>query len=1115
MFLLVAVGALFGTDAQSDATPAAPGPGWIVSSVAHPTNFSTGDNALCMKEVEFFCDEYVVTITNVGEAATTGPVAVVDTLPAGLRVLKMKGLNLEDEASFQSNGPLWTCQRSTVTCIYHGTAQAGTTLAMFVEVEVTSGAGAITNSVRVSGGGAPAVSTSEPLTLPNTVNEGVAPFGLAALGFEAHDEAGSLDTQAADHPASLTDTFGLTTAVKHLPNGAFEPAAVGTPKNVAVYLPVGFIGDPNAAAQCTERQFKLGSGQHTECPLASRVGRVVFFTENSIEASFIPLDEGGYTTALYNLGPSHGFPARFGFKVLNVPVTLYISLVHTPAGYMLRVEAPGLPTTIHVEGVELTFYGDPKATDGELTAAQSFFTNPDDCDAGPITSRIQVDSWENPAAWISGETTAYPQITGCNMLQFEPTVEVHPEVTQSEAPTGAKIKIKVPQAEEQFPILATPQLKDVTLSMPEGMTISPGGGSGLVGCEATGPNGIDMPTDLPGGEQRTPVQAGEGEAIGQEGMTQLVAGHCPDASRIGTVKITTPVLKEQLEGHLYIAQPRCGGAGQAECTAADAASGNLFGLYLEAGSEELGSVVKLRGSVSVDPATGRITARFLENPQLPVSEVAIQLKGGPRAPLANPRQCGPASANADLAPWSAPVTPDALISSPTYQVDWNGAREQCPGAVPFAPSLVAGPTNAVAGRFSPFTFTLTRGDRQQDIARVQEHMPVGLLGTLANVQQCGEPQASQGDCPQDSRIGTVNVAAGSGSTPLWVQGRVYLTGPYAGAPFGLSIVVPAIAGPFNLGNVIVRSRIDIDPNTSALTVTSDPLPQFRDGVPLRIQTLNITIDRPGFTFNPTNCQAKQVAVSAESTQGAVANLASPVALEGCSGLPFKPGFKVSTQAKTSKANGASLTVRVTSGAGQANIGKVDLQLPKALPARLTTLQKACTEAQFNANPAGCPAASVIGSAKAITPVLNVPLTGPAYLVSHGGAAFPDVEFILQGQGVRIDLDGKTQIKKGITYSRFETVPDAPISSFETVLPQGPHSVLATNLPLKAKGSLCGTKLVIPTTLTGQNGAVLTQSTKVAVSGCVKAAKVAKVKKKANNGRSLKTASHHKTAKGSR
>jgi hypothetical protein len=314
---------------------------------------------------------------------------------------------------------------------------------------------------------------------------------------------------------------------------------------------------------------------------------------------------------------------------------------------------------------------------------------------------------------------------------------------------------------------------------------------------------------------------------------------------------------------------------------------------------------------------------------------------------------------------------------------------------------------------------------------------------------------------------------------------VFLTGPYRRAPFGLSIAIPAKAGPFNLGTVVVRSAITIDPVTSALTVTSDPLPQILDGVPLRVQSVNVTVDRPAFMFNPTNCTGKQVTGTLASAQGTVSQVASPFAASGCKNLPFKPKFTATTKARTSKANGASLSVKVGSTPGQANIAKVDVQLPKALPARLTTLQKACTEAQFAANPAGCPAASVIGVAKAITPVLNVPLVGPAILVSHGGAAFPDVEFILQGQGVTVELDGKTQIKKGITYSRFESVPDAPITSFETVLPQGSHSVLAANLPVKAKGSLCGSKLVLPTTLVGQNGAQVKQSTKLGVSGCPK------------------------------
>jgi hypothetical protein len=351
---------------------------------------------------------------------------------------------------------------------------------------------------------------------------------------------------------------------------------------------------------------------------------------------------------------------------------------------------------------------------------------------------------------------------------------------------------------------------------------------------------------------------------------------------------------------------------------------------------------------------------------------------------------------------------------------------------------------------------------------------------------------------------------------------VFLTTGYKGAPFGLSVVVPAIAGPFNLGTVVVRAKIEIDPSTSALTVTSDPLPQILDGIPIRTRSVNVTIDRPGFTFNPTSCEPQSVTGMIASTQGASVAVSSRFQAANCANLPFKPAFSASTSGKTSKANGASLVVKVSQKPGEANIHKVDLTLPLVLPARLTTLQKACTEVQFNVNPAGCPAGSVIGTATARTPILNVPLTGPAYLVSHGGAAFPDVEFILQGneQGgnIQIVLDGKTDIKKGITYSRFETVPDAPISSFETVLPQGPHSALAANGNLCANTKSVRVKkrvlvrskghtrrvlrtvtrqvpaaLLMPTTLVGQNGAQVAQTTKIAVTGCPKAKKAAKKK----------------------
>ncbi len=1044
-------------------------PAWVVSSVAQPTNFSSEQNAKCSAvEGLRFCDTYIVAIKNVGGAATSQPIAIHDVLPGGLKPVGMHGQELENEDSVG-------CSVASVSCSYAGTVRPNGTIIVAVEVEVISASPVVTNSVRVEGGGANPAMTSLPLTMSNTV-EGPSPaFGIAGFGMQASNPEGATDGQASNRPNSLTTLFNFNTVLQIRPlEGRILPVNVQPPRAVVVSLPLGFVGDPLVAATCTQAQLSGPGGEASECPPASRVGTALVYLEGG----------ESLVRAVYNMVPEKGYPAELGLKIFSKEVSLYASVVHTSSGYGLRVADPGLPRTIGIEGFGLSLFGDPHAANEEPNNPQAFFTNPSNCNAGPLRAKLEADSWIEPGNWKTAESTVYPSITGCSLLQYDPTVEMRPEVSEGEAPSGFEIKIKTPQSPNRFPVLATPDLKNLTMRLPEGMTVSPGAADGLVGCPATGEHGIDMPGTPPA----HPDEAGEGEEIGADGLSHLSAGHCPLASQIGEVEIKTPVLKDALTGHVYLAQPQCGGEGQPECSAADATNGRLYGLYLEA--EGSGVVIKLAGKITADPTTGQLTTSFTELPQQPVSEVTVRLKGGARAPLANPRECGSAATNADLTPWGAPATPDAIFTA-SYQVDWDGG--ECPGVLPFAPSLSAGSMSTSAGRFAPFTLTVARADRNQDLARLQVHTPPGLIGMLSSVVQCPEPQASLGACPASSEIGKTSVAVGSGAHPFVVNGgQVFLTGPYAGAPFGLSIVVPAKAGPFNLGNVVVRSAIHIDPGTSALTVTSDPLPQFRDGVPLRIQTLNVTIDRPGFMFNPTNCAPKQITAGIEAQQGASVNVASPFAAEGCKNLPFKPSFKVSTQGKASKANGASLSVSVSSkggpqaGGGEANIRSVRVELPKQLPARLTTLQKACVAKVFEANPALCPKESDVGSARAVTPVLAHPLVGPAYLVSHGGAAFPDLEVVLQGEGIVLVLDGQTNIKRGITSSDFAMVPDAPVSSFSLTLPQGKFSALTSNVPAKAKFSLCGQALKMPTTITGQNGVVVKQATKIGVTGCPRA-----------------------------
>jgi hypothetical protein len=1022
-------------------------PGWTVRSVAEPTGFSSGR------------DRYLLLVRNVGGASSApgAPISISDTLPQGVEFISAAGEDLGTNHSFG-------CTSLPINCTDGLQVPPGDALLVTINVKVSGVSGNVVNQASVSGGGAPSEATTE----TTMIGGAPATFDIKDFNFQLFNAGGALDALAGDHPYTLAASFDLTTL--GLEGGSYIP--IEEAKDIAVDLPLGVVGDPLATPRCRLSALMSQSGL-TACPAASRIGSVVIeVSGGGFNESENP--ENSNATALYNLVPEVGYPAEFGFTVFGVPAVLYANLAHTDAGYVLRTTVPGVFQD-EVNGVSVILFGNPTdRNSGE--SGTPFFTNPVDCSAGPLSARMMANSWQHPGNWVEATSTVYSKIIECNTLQFSPSLHVRPETSQADEPSGYEVNLEVPQNEQSL-TPGTPELKSATATLPLGVSISPSAADGLTACAATGPEGIDIPT----GEHH-PDEAAEGEAIGPDGLAHPVAGHCPKSSQVGTAEVTTPLLPQPLEGHLYIAQPHCGGESQPACNSADATNGNLFGLYLEAAGS--GAVLKLAGKASANPATGQLTASFLENPQLPFSDLKIQLKGGARAPLANPQECGPATASSDMTPWSSPVTPDVTPLS-SFSVDWNGAGEPCPASLPFAPGFIAHTSMPSAGAFSPFVLALTRTDRMQDLSGLQVKMPAGLLGTLAGVALCPEPQATQGNCTAASQIGTATAAAGAGSHPFWVTGRVYLTGPYNGSPFGLSVVVPAHAGPFNLGNVVVRAHIDVDPHTAALTVTSDPLPQIVDGVPLRVQAVDVAIDRPSFIFNPTGCAQKAITGTVVGAQGTSVAVSTQFAAGGCAALPFKPRFTVSTWGQTTKKLGASLDVKVTSGAGQANIGKVVVSLPKQLPARLTTLQQACPEATFAANPATCPIGSNVGVAKAVTPVLNEPLTGPAYLVSHGGAAFPDLVVILQGQGVRLDLVGNTNIKRSITTSTFRSVPDAPISSFELRLPQGSHSALTANLPGPARGVLCGTKLSMPTLITGQNDAQVKQSTKIAVGGCPK------------------------------
>lgn len=904
-----------------------------------------------------------------------------------------------------------------------------------------------------------------------------AEFGFANDGFavSATNRDGTPDTQAGSHPYAYTTTIAVNSELVNTINprtGQAEEipvAAGGDVKDIEVNLPPGMVGDPSATPQCSLEKFRgLIGFFRTECAADTQVG----ITDLTL-GNFNGVINQTLHLKVFNLVPPRGVPAEFGFVIVGVPVVL-VPRVRTGGDDGVSVEFTSVPQSFSLLLGKLTLWGVPSdpghdpergncwsegsvfsgepAITGRAAEEQCafgspprpFLSLPTSC-TGPLRFTARIDSWKAPGAFREAEASL-PGLTGCEMLDFSPSVVVQPEPAQADSPSGLSVEIKVPQTYDNSDGLAEANLKDTTVTLPAGTAVNPAAADGLLACSEE-----------------------------QFGLHDAAEVACPDASKVGVVEVTTPLLEHPLLGGVFIAQQgNLAGNGSNPF-------GSLIALYLEVRDPYSGVLVKLAGEVKPDPVTGQLVTTFLNNPQVPFDSLRLSFFGGPRAALVNPPLCGSYTTSTEMTPWSggAAASPQSV-----FQVTSGPGGSACVPSLPFSPSLVSGTTSNQAGGFSPFSLTFFRSDGEQNLGRISVSTPPGLLGSLAAVPLCGEPQASQGTCGPESQIGHVTVGVGAGSNPLYVTGDMYLTGGYNGAPFGLSIVVPAIAGPFNLGTVVVRAAVTVDSHTAALTVTSEPLPQILQGIPLHIRAVNVAVDREHFIFNPTSCNPLSVQATLSSSLGANYPVHTHFQATNCAVLAFKPKLTVTTSGKTSRADGTSLDVRLSFPAGsqgsEANIAQVKVDLPKQLPSRLTTLQKACTATVFDANPASCPAASVVGIAKAITPVLPVVLSGPVYFVSHGDEAFPDLEIILQGYGVRVDLVGSTFISKaGITSSTFKTVPDVPVSSFELYLPEGKYSALAAN------GNLCTSKLAMPTALVAQDGATIHQSTPIGVSGCTK------------------------------
>lgn len=932
-------------------------------------------------------------------------------------------------------------------------------------------------------------------------------------------------TQAAGHPYALTSSVVFSSEEL-----AGKTTVGGDPKDVVIHLPPGLVANPQVAAHC--------SGLQEHCPIDSQIG--VFSLR--FAAGEQQLSVFG---AIMNMTPPDGEASELGLEVpLLGRILLTGHLVYTPRGYSLAIVGRGLPVpnlggefpTMHLLSMETTLWGVPadpshdfqrgetcygfgegsklSCSEGGLASreeAAPLLTMPSVCSADGASATVWADSWERPGFYSQAQSTS-PPMAYCDRLPFHPEIAVRPESSSPDRAVGLGVSIAVPQMEASTAIVATPPLRAATITLPQGVSINPSVGDGLAACAATGPTGINIPTGLnASGEALLPGEVGPGEEVPPEGLGPeeplLAPGHCPEASTVGTAEAITPFLPFPIEGRVYLAAPACGGFARRACSDQDAVDGNLYRLYVELGGRgsqrNVGALIKLSVTVQANPATGQLTVGISDAPQLPISRLSLRMFGGERALLANPPKCGPATTTADLEPWSAPYAPDTAPSS-YYEVTG------CTGARTLLPKLIAGSLNVLAGAFSPFIFTVTRSEQEPYLSQLQLHAPVGLEAMLSSVPRCEEAVANTGGCAESSRIGSSTVAAGAGS-PLRMTGAVYLTGPYEGAPFGLSIVTHAVTGPLDLGWLVMRARIDIDPHTGGLAITSDPLPQIVLGVPLRLRQIALDIDRPGFIVNPTNCNAEQVTATIAGVEGAVASPTNPFAVGGCRGLSFKPTLKASTTGQTSYASGGSLDLKLTlpkGGVGTtANLARIKVALPQQLPSRLTTLQGACRGSVFDVNPAACPPTSIVGIARARTPVLSSELAGPVYLVSRGPAVFPSPVVVLQGEGVTLDLSGSTTVHGSGSSVTFNAIPDIPVRSMEIYLPQGPHSLLATNTKLCASGRVMTVThtltqrvgghtvtrkvrarervatLPMPTSLVAQNGLVVHRAAKIAVVGC--------------------------------
>jgi hypothetical protein len=821
-------------------------------------------------------------------------------------------------------------------------------------------------------------------------------FGFASFSVEILDEEGNPYTQAGGHPYQKIIRYRFSNTV--VPNGTTGAGSLTAfVKNLITEQPAGHSG-------IRDEETPKCPGYLAEAKKCSPESQVGTLTVEYFSGTKISTD----TRPMYNVVAPDGVASRYA--TLD-PYSASDTSVRTGSDYGTSSTGGDIGEEAKVVGATLVIWGIPADHVSGATRS-AILRNPTSC-TGPQTVRVRADTWQEPGTFVTA-TTQLPAVTGCDKLEFHPSIEWRPTATTADSPTGLHVGIH--QEQNASPDeLAFADLQDVVINPAKGMIFNPSGANGLVGCSSE-----------------------------QIGIKQETPARCPDAAKIGKVQIDTPLVDHPLRGGIYMATPY------------DNQFDSLFAIYLVVSDSRSGVVVKLAGNVEADSGDGQLTADFSENPQLPVEDFKLDFFGGPRSVLRTPATCGAFPTGSSLTPWSAPQSGPPLHPTDSYEIAAGANGGPCfasEAEIPEKVDFSAGTLDAKAGSYSPFVIRLHREDGTQQIAKLAVKPPPGLLGKLAGIPRCadaaieaasrrsGTEERAQPSCSSDSRVGSVVVAAGAGSEPYHAEGSVYVGGPYRGAPLSLAVVVPVIAGPFDLGTVVVRTPLRIDLETGQVDVDSDPLPTILEGVPLNVRTVEVRLDRPGFTVNPTNSDPAEAAGSVTSTAGRTVSFTYPFQLTDCRKLGFKPKVGLRLLGKTHRRAHPALRAVLTMPEGGANISRVAVAMPPSQFLDNSNIREICTRAQFATET--CPKGSVYGFAKAWSPLLDQPLAGPVFMRSST-EGLPDLVAELNGE-FRLAVAGQIDSRGGGIGADIKGLPDVPVSKFVMTMKGGPRGLLQNSL----------------------------------------------------------------------